>query len=215
MMHGRMEVDEAMWAQIDREITEFNEWHAALQQDLSYLMTQPATDENIQKIGETVDYYFSDLQFGHEDHDVRVERTPDGGLAITVSMKYDSADQYYDDFLMEPEMDFMMLIEPDTGDEIVMPELSFVMAYDFDPVDAEQMAMMIEDEARAQQAEDEFFDEVEKFFARMAESDAAVPPAPTPAPEIINESPDDILFAPITTPEKKPEPTPDIYYDCG
>jgi hypothetical protein len=192
-------MDEALLMQMESEISQFEEWNNRLHEDLGYLMDLPATDENLDKIGALVDYYFTDMMFNHEDHQISIERMTDGGIAITVMMAYEDTDDYYVDFEIDHGVNFEIRMNADAfmaGDDDFGENLGFA---------AYPVGYIEELEA-----------EIEKWHSEFmtAMSDTAEPATP-----VVNESADDILFAPITLEDdKKPEtvPSTDPYYgDCG
>lgn len=93
------------------EVLEFETWEAALTQDLSYLLDEPATEENLVKIADTIDWYFTDTMFRHNDHDIIMTRLPDGGIDVTIVMDYDDPDDYDVDFGVNHGVDFVICVD--------------------------------------------------------------------------------------------------------
>jgi hypothetical protein len=183
--------EEDQW-QIEREISEFEEWQNRLNEDLSYLMCEPPTDENLAKLASVIDYHFSDMLFQHEDHEIKVERLPDGGIGITVMLEYDDPSDYYVDFEVEPGVNF----------EIRVPS---------EHMFAEDINCEVQFWTELGEEIDRWNAQAEAIFAAMD----AVEAENTKDEEPRNESPDDILFAPIKPEEKQPEPASDPYYGEG
>jgi hypothetical protein len=216
---------------VDAEVTPFQSWNARLQEELEYLMAQPATDETIEKIGALVDYAFSDTSlFNHRNHDIQISRSGDGGLDIVVQLDYDDPADYYDDFEIAHDEDFMMLLGSDLMFLDDDNDLSFEVTFDYDlpeivkqAQEAINAAMLreIEEIARIEQqmwqerveamaeADDERKFEKWECHAKDIFFTMHDGPDETQIPEdgtpIISttESPDDILFAPIPKKQEK------------
>jgi hypothetical protein len=149
------------------------------------------TDENLEKIGAMVDYYFSDIMFNHDDHEVQIERTPNG-LEIVVLMDYANPEDYYVDFGVNHNVDFEIKVED--GFLKMLDEICTV-------------AEEVEAGAGRSRIIDAIVACVNEINA-MADGDT-----PKESSSIANESPDDILFAPIKIEEKKKEKEPEQSYD--
>lgn len=218
----------------------FEEWEAKLTQDLSYLLDEPATDENLAKIADTIDYYFADTHFQHADHEIIMTRLPDGGIEVVILMNYDDPDDYEIDFGVDFGVDFVLRVDTD-GHPLVLSggldPFDEATADDFWHVVSEMKkrdAIMAEEIAR-ETDEDRMANHVrmEEWLRDMVaqremgvvhtrivsdiKQHAAAMTTGTDSDEREKkvESIEDILFAPIDSgDEKTPQPAVDKYGNC-
>lgn len=202
------------WEQqiFEDERYEFAVWRHSLEEALTHWVGQPHTDENIARIGSMVDWYFSNVMFQHSDHEVVIERNGPEGLLISVKMRYDDPDDFYEDFEI-------------TGDEEMVIDIAelgqldgLIMVGDNDLIDdaywaiAEQVAVEMSPDVR--QAILEAKAAVTRSVQTAAMSDTESDQVKI-EPQINPQSPDDILFEPFEV-TKKPEPAKeDCIYDPG
>lgn len=182
-------------------------WHNAMEFELTTLMSQPRTNENIQQIGEMLDWYL----FRHLDHEILIERVGEQDINIHLFMLYENIDDVFVDFELLVEKDDMI---DHQGDNFHQSLQDLIDMARLDGVDLSGMEVPSKDQdlledaywAIAHQVAERADQELLRALVET-KSELDVVKVSAAEPEISNQSVDDMLFEPISL-EQTPPPPP-------